>query len=311
MLSDKQRAAHYTGVGSSTVAAILGLDQHKTQYQVWTDVTAPEHVVLPGNDTRLRLGNLFEPAICQLSAEHWGFELWPPDPELTYRHPVHHWALCHPDMLVLDRHACVEAKFRGIRRRQEYEDKDGDPLDTELVQCHWILTVTGFEAVYLCVVLGNEEVRHWRIERSEAESAYLLEIIGQWWERHIVQGEPPPATTREDVRAKWPVARQGKAIELDDNIAHALTTYRSVVGEIAHLEQMRDTAYVHIVDAIGDAEELRIGGRTVATYRQATRHDIDVKRLKAEYPIVAELCEKENSYRTLRLKKDPSLWKPE
>lgn len=306
MLSQAQREAHYTGIGSSTAPAVLGLDPYCSEYQAWRQIVDPSARPDLSANLRVRLGNLFEGPICDNAAAHWRLTTVSPNENHTFRHEREAWALAHPDRLVLGPSGsfsgAIEAKFRGSAMRQRYRDNDGAPLDTELVQCHWQILVCGFECVYLAVILGNEEERHWRIERNEAECEYLLNTIGEWWHTYVIGNRAPRVNTALDARAKWPHAIEGKRIEVDQRIAQTIGEYRKLKSYQRELADTQDALYAEIVDAAGDAEELEHDGELIATYREHERADLDVDALLAQHPTLAQQYQRKSSYRKLHLK---------
>lgn len=303
MLSSTQIKAHYEGIGSSVVPAILGLESYVSEFEVWKQIVDPESRPDLSRVVPVRLGNAFEAAICDLAAQHWNIRTEEPNPLYTYRHPKETWALCHPDRLVWPltgpSKASIEAKLRGWRMRHLYAESAGAPLDSELAQVHWQMLVTGFERVYLAVIIGNEEERHWCIERSEADCEYLLNTVGEWWHRHVVQGNAPPAHTREDVRLKWPRTIPGKRVEVDAETARAVDWYRAYTVNSHDIEEERNRMYTLIAEAAGDAEELYYEGRRIATHRQVTRSGIDGEKLRRECPTIAEAYATTTTYRKL------------
>jgi predicted phage-related endonuclease len=298
MLSDIQRINHYSGIGSSSAPAALGLDQWCSEYELFCRLTDESFRPDLDGNTRIRLGNLFEPAICQASAEHWQLKLAEPDPQHTYRHADYPWILCHPDRLVVGENAVVEAKFRGAHMRRLYENDE--PLDSELVQCHHQMLAGGFDRVYLAIVIGNEDERHFCIERSEPELDYLRQYLILWWHRHVVERVPPAASTLDDVKRKWPRTLPGKVQEVAAGTAQCIAKYRQLAEQIKELEHHRDALHVRISEAAGDAETLTHEGECIATYKEIVRRSLDISRLREAMPETVKQFEQSKTIRVLR-----------
>lgn len=302
MLDSKQLQAHYSGISSSTAAAVVGLDPFKTPYQAWRELVDPQARQDISRKWSVRLGNAFEDAICDLAAERWRLELMPLSPGQTLRHPQHSWAIAHPDRLVINQNAAVEAKYRGARMRQAYRDAEG-PLTTEYVQAQWQILVGGFDAVYLAAVIGDQaEPIFELIARNDADIELLLNETGEFWARYVLTREPPPAEDYEDLKHRYPIAVQGKSVEISSAGIAALDAWEELQAKISEFKHASNEHEGRVIAEIGDAETALYMGRPVATYKQQPHRHIAAEQLRADLPQVAAQYTVEKTIRVLRRK---------
>lgn len=300
MLSSAQELARFGRVGSSTAAAIVGLDPYCTPYQAWRMLVDPSARNDLTHSTPVKLGIAFERAIVGLVREQWNLQTTEIDPAETRAHPLYPHYIAHPDALVVGEHAGVEVKFRSAYARSSYPD--GDCRDSDYIQTQWQILVWQFVCVYFCVVFGNDEIRHLRIEPNAEDADFLINEVGEFYERYVRTGIPPPPTTAQDVRSRWPRSREGAMLEASVQTMTHVQDLLALQAHQAELEKEANRLKDAIVLAFDDSEALAYDGRVIATYKSQQRRDLDAKRLRKEHPEIAAQFEREHVYRVLRLK---------
>jgi hypothetical protein len=94
----------------------------------------------------------------------------------------------------------VEAKSRQSSHGWG-EDGSSDIPVAERVQIEGYIALTDAPYWYVSVLFGLPlERRLYRIERNEARSVALLARVESWWQKHIVDGEPPAVADTERSR---------------------------------------------------------------------------------------------------------------
>jgi putative phage-type endonuclease len=308
-LSAKQEAAHYSGIGSSRIAAILGIDPYKTPFQAWRELVDPSAREDLSEDDDVQAGNIFERAIC----EGAGYKLrekvvFPPEDE-TFTHPKYPWAIAHPDALLPSRAAVVEAKMRNWRLKHRYGEEGTDQAqDQEIAQCIWIMGVmreakpmSGQEA-YLAVQLDKKLPLIFPIQFDAEFFGIMLEKAREFRDRYVLPKLPPPPSNTRDAAILYPRAQQGKTIEIDSAMLHKLLRLREMREHCSLLDTQADRLADEITPAFGAAQIMAYNGQAVATWNSQDNHRIDVGRLRAEMPHVAKQYETVSCSRTLRFK---------
>lgn len=195
-------------LGSSDVAAVLAIPgAYGTAWQVWADKVLG--VERPRSRRMLR-GLFLEPWLADSYREHTGVEL-APDGRL-HVHPDHSWAAATPDF----RHADDPGTIVETKAASRWAWRDGVPAHLE-AQAHWQLAVTGADRVIFAVDFldgdgfvpdGRGDVPNWTIARDEPLESRMLDLAGEWWQRHIVERVEPPVDGSDGTAAgladRWP-----------------------------------------------------------------------------------------------------------
>lgn len=260
-LTEEQHAIRRTGIGSSDVGAICGVDPWKTVHRVWEEkrgLTTQGKEPLP-----IRVGRLVEDLIAELYEEETGEVLETRDEARargTMRDPRDGcgWILATPDRLLKsDPKALIEIKWVGWRVAKGWDTSapDGVP-DYVRCQAEWQMRVTGRERVYVPVIIDGARFHVFTVERSEKIQSAIVERARDFWERHVLGGEPPPADGSDDAKAMlqrlYPNVRAQLAAAPDD----ADEVASQIIGAKASIKQ----AEAALADAENRMREL-IGSR--------------------------------------------------
>ena len=152
MLTDEQKKLRMTGIGSSDIAAVVGLHPYRSALDVW----AVKRGIFEEPDLKdkvpVQVGIYMEPFIAHYYAATTGFPL--ADGGGTHTHPDHPWMLATPDREV-PRYAfqdypghLVELKTVGWRSAYRWGEGGEDVMPPEYqVQCRWQMAVRGTGAI--------------------------------------------------------------------------------------------------------------------------------------------------------------------
>lgn len=298
-------AARQQGIGGSDVAAILGLGKFgKTPLSVWLDKRSPDVVDEAADAEAAEWGNRLEPLLAEVFAErHDDHDISYESPGLVCRTDAP-WMLATPDRLLLTPTPALgiwEGKTASLRAAGEWDD-DRLP-DAYALQVLWYLEVTGAEVAHVSALIGGqryvERVLHPRPELR------LTERLGEWWQRHIVDGEMPDPDPQHDgprLGSLWHDL-DTEAVDLTE-LADTVSDLRSVRASIDHLEQQEAALVSAIKVAMADRTEALVDGQVVATWRASKgRKTFDAKGLAADHPdIVAAYTRTGSPVRTFLLK---------
>ena len=222
----------------------------------------------------------------------------------TLFHPTHRHLFAHVDRLVsTDGSGVIDVEGR-VSTRTLLECKTasafnagewGRPWSDEvpapyLAQCAWYTTITGCEEAHLAVLLGNSDLRVYRVTHDPALGEALVLAALRFWDDHVMTGRPPEPTTRKDVELMHPRETKGSQIEADEATLGQLRRLRRINDLSKRLEQESEAIKDRISVLMGGAERLTHGGRTLATWRNsAPARRVDLARLRRDRPeLVAE-----------------------
>lgn len=305
---EEWEATRRAGIGGSDVAALLGLDKYRGPRHVYEAKHGrPEEV----NSEAAEIGTEIEGFIAGLFSKRSGMPIATPPGTLV--HLTAPWMLANVDRFVLwDEASRAVAGPLECKNRSEYQLDDweeGVP-DAPAIQCHWYMAVGGWDVGWVAALVGGNKLRWHRIERDEEMIGQLVEFCGTWFQRHIVDGFPPPAdglSATTDLLAKlWDVKPEAvaeidvaKAKELRARHIDLKARAKALDAELTTVEnEMRLLAADHeIVKAGGSpAWTWKAGNFAPKRFRESepelfaeyTRMapTLDLDRLKAEKPKV-------------------------
>ena len=303
--ADEPRVAR---LGSSEVAAVLGLSKWKTAFGVWA-----AKVGLPGTDSTdsdgpRRVGRYMESGILRWLADDLGAELVPAGGYDTPWVVSARWPFvgCHPDGYLLHAGAAQPHIRWGLAEAKTASAPwpDDDVPPGYWIQCQVGMALTGLPACDLGVLwpIARAFSRR-RIEPDDKTTHEVLERVSAWWERHVVREEPPAVDASDDARRWLLSAYPRERAPLREATAEEATLAREVARLRAEIRERQDTerGLAHRLEAaIGDHGGLTLpGGR--ATWRAQTSKRVDVTRLRAERPEVADEFTTATETRVLRV----------
>lgn len=263
-------------LGASEVATILGLNEFATPYDVWASKV---HDVRRESSQAAELGHVLQPGIAAYASRQLGLTLT--SEEDFSRHPVHDWAGATTDYTFVD-------SFGGtgiLEIKATRESYWPEIPNRVLTQAAWQSWVKGIDRVLIGTLHASTrfELYEFDFTRDATWFGDVFEACREWWQKHVVGGQPPSGFPRSDLAAAIR-ATAGKRIELDEQDYF-------VLGELADLKRQRKAiddsikARETILKArLGDAEIADYCGKTVLTWKQSkARQTFDEAAFKARH----------------------------
>jgi predicted phage-related endonuclease len=217
-------------------------------------------------------------------------------------HPAHPYLFGHVDRLVTDGPGpAVDAQGR-VTATTLLECKTasafaahgwGRPGTDEvpaayLVQCAWYLMLSGCSSAHLAVLIGNADFRVYELVRDTQLERVLLNAALHFWHEHVLAGRPPVPVGREDAQLLHPAETPGLAVQASERLRQGLRRLKRIQAGVAELERRAECLRDEVAAAMGPAERLEWGGRTLASWRQARpAARLDTARLRREHPQLA------------------------
>lgn len=286
-----------TAIGASEAAAILGLSPYQTAWEVWARKTGelpPE----PEN-ARMRAGNALEPLIGQLYSERTG-EAIVSCPS-TFRHPGYAMVAATPDWMVSGQPKLVEGKavISPNSMREYGEDGSGVFPDRHAVQAMCQMAVVNCDETAIAALVGGE-LRVYRVARDKPSEEQLLDTLAQWWERHMVKGEPPPIDASDGAKAwlkrKFP-RNEGRMLPADPKTAAWVGEYKAAATSAKEYALKSEVARNILCHLIADADGIEAPGIGKVTWKLTKdSRSVDWERIarliakEANLPAFLERC---------------------
>lgn len=254
---DTWLAARRHGIGSSDVAAILGVADRNTAVHVYRDKRG--ELVDDAGEAAL-WGTILEEPI----AREWARR----QKSVVQRvglvaHVEESWRMATLDRQVLEcpmdrsvRTRCaLEVKCRSAFKAHRWRS---DVPDDVLAQTVWQMSVTGYDHIHVAVLIGGNEMKQTVVERDERLEAYVLGEVRRFRDEHLLAGVEPP----------WDLDKAAALIEMD------ALMHPDRVGEI-DIEGIGEVMeYAERSRAKGDAEKALKESRAVLTRLAAGRRTV-------------------------------------
>lgn len=264
-------------IGASDVAAILGLNPWSTEWEVAEEKRGN---LLPSKSLASEAGHALEPVVINYAESKLG--------SLERKVRVVHPSLplaASCDALTVDGRRPVEAKTSGIWGPVigdwGAENTDEVP-DYYLVQVHAQLLVTGADLAYLYALLPGRGFVGYQIERNERLYEGLSTRLAEWWDRHIIKGEPvvldkPPSldVVRRMKREPNKIITASDAME---ELIAQRASLKAIIKEAS--DKLEKDIEPKLLLELGDAEgaSLKNGGKFL--YLERTRRGYTVAETK-------------------------------
>lgn len=300
---DTWLAARRKGIGSSDVAAILGVADHRTAVHVWRDKRG--ELVDDAGEAAL-WGSLLEEPI----AREWARR----NRSVVARVGLvaHHetpWMLATLDRRVaecpLDRSVRTACALE-VKCRNAYTAPSrwrGDVPDDVLAQVTWQLVVTGYDHIHVAVLIGGNDYRQTVVTRDDQVMAYVVGQVGAWRQRHLIDGEQPP----------WDLDKAAALLELDalmhpdrvgeiglDGIGEVME-YAELSAKAGAAKRALERARATLARLAQGAQTVTFGGGLAYEFGPVSKRSVDLDRLAERHPQAYADCVTEKTHYQIRL----------
>ena len=278
-MNDQFTADRLTGLGGSDLGAILGLNPYRTPFQVWSEKTGRSES-FTGN-LQTRFGSYAEEFVAREYSDRTGRQVQRYNSLL--RHP-NAPLLGHIDRLVVPEGAKRASHQREIRTDLGLEVKTAHALAASrngdwgepgtdavpasyLIQCQAYMLLTGCAHWDLAVLFGNSDFAIYHLHQDPELGEYIVDEASRWWRDYVVADVPPPPSSELEARQRWPGHTPGKVVDLDEAQAELIRDYAALKRQAKSQEAWEKILRDQLFPVLADADEIRINGQAVATYR--------------------------------------------
>ena len=299
-ITTQQKEERGRWIGSSDVAALLGLSPWRNVYDVWLEKTnrlEPQ----PPAEGAMEDGIIFEPGILTWAEKRLGpleknpKNLWFKDEAIRI--------ISHPDAIVVATGEPVEAKTSGLRGPLPpgWGEPETDQIpDYYLVQAQVHVMLSKKDLCHVPAYLGGRGPTMFRVNRNESLQQFIGERVGEFWAEYVKKDIPPPDVVPHLETAKRMIRQVGKLVAVDPRIVERARAARLAKSITEKTSEEADAA---LIAALGDAEGTEDG--SVSYFRQE-RKGLDLKQLKVNHPELWQQFPQDSIYRVLRFKKEKS-----
>lgn len=281
--------ARESGIGSSEIATIVGLNPWETPYQLWRrklGIDPPKE-----ENFAMKAGHYLEDAVAQFWHDETGQDI--------IKASAGDWLIRDNDRPFLqvspDRTYWLFGMPHNNSNKGILECKTTQKsIDADDLPKHWFcqvqyqLGVAGMQKGSLAWLCSGREFGYKDLAFVPDFYGWLVEEAEKFWRDNVEGRQEPSAVSVQDVLLKYNRHTDGKVLEVGEEIFTAYQDLKDVRKQLDALEERKETLEGRIKLAFGDAEAISYGGDTIATWKAPkASKKFDAKAYQAEHP---DLC---------------------
>lgn len=277
-----------SGIGSSEIATIVGLNPWETPYQLWRrklGIDPPKQ-----ENFAMKAGHYLEDAVAQFWHDETGMDIIKASAgDWLIRNDERPYLQVSPDRTYwLDDKRNPDNKgILECKTTQKSIDADDLPKHW-FCQVQYQLGVAELTQGSLAWLSSGRDFGYKNLALVPDFYGWLVEEAEKFWKDHIEGRQEPSAVSVQDVLLKYNRHTDGKVLEVGDDIFRDYQDLKDVRSQIDALEERKETLEGRIKLAFGDAEAISYGGDTLATWKASKpSKKFDAKAYQADHP---DLC---------------------
>lgn len=301
-ITPQQREQRKNHLGSSDMAAILGVSPYGNAYDCWLEKTGK--LDDKEQDKKwLAMGNALEPGVLKWAESELGpIRIMQENGDALFRKAMGFPLGSHPDGEIIDNEEPVEAKTAGIFGPlvEPYGEPGTDELpDRIIIQGHVHMLCWGKDVCWIPVLLGGKGFVMYHIKKDTVIMDAIMDKSLEFWEDFVEKGIPPPDVMPSFAMAKRMKREPSKTIKIDTAL---IVNWQNAKDTLKMAKEIKEGAEAEMLAALGDADggECDLG---LLTYLEQCRRTVKAKELKAAHPDIYAQFENVSWFRVARLKK--------
>lgn len=279
-----------TGIGSSEIATIVGLNPWETPYQLWRRKKGLDEAKT--ENFAMKAGHYLEDAVSQFWQDETGREV--------IKRSAGDWIIRDNDKTFLqvspDRTYWLAGEKHSNENKGILECKTTQmTIDPDDIPKHWFcqvqyqLGVAGLTNGSLAWLCSGREFGYKDIALVPDFYGWLLEEVEKFWQDNIIGGAEPDATNVKDVLIKYNKSCGGKTTEVSDELFNTYQELKQLKAELAEKGDRKDELEDQLKMAFKDSEALSYGGDIIATWKSAKdSQKFDTKAFQTAHPDLAK-----------------------
>lgn len=284
-LQKEERREH---LGSSDMAAVLGVSPFATAYDVWLEKTG-QLQEQPENDV-LYTGRMLEDGVLNFAEDKLGRlqrNVTCGDDKEILRANV--------DALIVESGQPVEAKTSSLFR---YSSSDWGPDESDEVPDHIIIQTqvhmicTDQDICHVPALIGLRGLVMFHVSRQEKLVKTIQTEAERFWNENVMPGIPPADVIPNLEVVKWVIREPKKTIDVNPMLLQAWINAKELAKEA---DEMKEQTQAALLAALADAEQGNAGALGAITYFEQSRKVYDFDKDITPYHL--------STYRVLRHKK--------
>ncbi len=279
-----------SGIGSSEVATIVGLNPWETPYQLWrrkVGLDAPKQ-----ENFSMKAGHYLEDAVSLFWQDETGQQVIKSSAgDWLIRDDERPYLQVSPDRTYWLADMPHSNENKGIlecKTTQMTIDEDDIPKHW-FVQVQYQLGVAGYQHGSLAWLTQGRNFGYKDLAFVPDFFAWLVEEVDKFWVDNIQAKQEPTAANVQDILLKYNRHTDGKIVEVNDEIFAAYQDLKAVKDELSAIEEKKTALEEKIKLGFGDAEAISYDGQTLATWKAPKpSNKFDAKAFTAAHPDLAQ-----------------------
>lgn len=276
-------------IGSTEVAAIIGVSPYQTAYDVWLHKKLKhEKIFDEGTLERMHWGLLLEPILLEETARR--LQLNYTGTQVHVRHPLYNFLGSTADALTeID---AIEGKTSSLFNKS-YTDEIPEHY---YVQGNFHCGMHGKQRCIYPILMGGQIFKVYAIEFDQEFFNFCVAKCVEFWNKYVIGDEqhPIPVDKIEAVKDSQSIA--------NDSVISSLENLKKLKNKIKILEAEKENCELEIKTHMAENEILLDQfNKKLCSWKQAERTSFDNKKLEEFLGKKADEFKKKTTYRTLRL----------
>lgn len=293
-----QKESRKSHLGSSDMAAVLGLDPRRTPYDVWLEKTG-KLVDSDENSDAMYAGTMFENGVLDHAERELG--------KLSrnqYRSAKDRGIPlgANIDAIVVASGLPVEAKTTGLFGPvlEHWGDAGTDEVpERVIIQVHVQMICTLTITAHVPAFIGGRGFVMYQVPYEPTIGEVISETADRFWNSHVL-ADIPPDNSLPTAKVIKRIRREPESVVDIDYSLIERWQEANVIFKAA--KDAKENAEVEMLLALGEAEA---GATTkgLLTFYQQSRVNVKGKALKADHPDIFEQYASESVFRVARFRK--------
>lgn len=273
-------AGRNEGIGGSDVAVILGKSDYKSPYMLWQEKTGLVEVPDISDKPAVEWGQRLEDVVAKKFADnHPEYKVTKKNATLVSK--ARPWARADIDRCLTteDRqHGVLEIKTASSWRKADW---DGGVPAYYLPQPTHYLSVTGWDFMWVAVLIGGQDYREYYFERDDDKIAEQDKLVDAFWNDYVIQDTEPPLTDLDQAAFSIKPLPKDDIVELPLN--SDIEKLYTLKKQISDLTRARKSIEANLLRDMGNHSHAHSGMWDINA-RQSMRESVDYAAYEKDHP---------------------------
>lgn len=275
-ISEFEKNRRFSHIGSSDVAALVGMDKFKSAYDVWLQKTGK--VVREDIGEPAKAGTVFEQALLTYTAKELG------KLRRNQRRAIPNTMIrTNIDAIVVDSGLPIEAKTGGLYGplTEDWGDPGTDQVpDRVICQAQIHIKALEVDMCWVSTFLGGRGFGIYQVPRNEQLIAILLEAAENFWMKHVITDMPPTDSIPSLNLIRKVFRVPNKIVVFGEAYLADFQTWQLAKELLKKAELAEEQLKAQVIARLGNAECADMGELGALTFLESDRKGYEVKPTK-------------------------------